>query len=390
MSEPEYGPVLGDELSRHIDIMTWSFAIPREDLVEFFARIGPEHVRVLRENGRVVAGLTLIPMGQFFGGRAVPMTGVNLVGAAPEARGRGGATRLMEASVREMHAAGVPISVLYPAKQTLYRRAGWEVAGARWELSAPVRDLDTRSRELAVRPIDRSDKAAIHALYHRVAVQNHGTIERTPFLWRRIADPPKRGVHGFLVEGADGPEAYAYLQVTRAEGMRQELMATELLAATTAGGKRLLAFLGDHDSLADRVVWHGNPADPLLGLIPEFLWKGRIFFPWMIRVLDPKAALESRGWPAGLATEIHFELEDPTLPVNTGRWVLEIAGGEAKVRRGGEGHLKSHIRGLAAIYAGWHTPEAARAMGLLDGDPADLAKARTAFAGPVPWMADMF
>jgi len=57
VSEPEYGPVRGDELDRHIDIMHWSFAIPREDLVEFFARVGPEHVRVRRENGRVVAAV---------------------------------------------------------------------------------------------------------------------------------------------------------------------------------------------------------------------------------------------------------------------------------------------------------------------------------------------
>ncbi len=391
-TEADYGPVRdSDELDRQIEIMTWSFGIPREDLLEFYARVGRENTRVLREDGRITSALTLIPMGQFFGGRAVPMTGVNLVGAAPEARGRGGATRLMEASVREMHAAGVPISTLYPAKQTLYRRVGWEIAGARWELTVPVRDLERKSRDLTVRRADKTDEPAVQALYRRVAERHNGTVDRTAFMWRRITDPLKPDVKGFVAEGKDGPEAYVYLRVTRQDGsMRQELQAADLLAATPAGAKRLLAFLGDHDSLADRIVWHGNPADPLLGHMREYLWKTRTFFPWMIRVLDPRAALEARGWPAGMGMELHFEVEDPVLPQNTGRFVLEIAGGAGRVRHGGDGRIRCHVRGLAALYAGWHTPETVRTMGLLDGDPAEMAKAQAAFAGPTPWMSDMF
>lgn len=392
MTEAEYGPARdADELDRQIDIMTWSFGIPRADLVEFYSRVGREHTRVFREAGRVEAALTLIPMGQFFGGRSVPMSGVNLVGAAPESRGRGTATRLMNACVREMRDAGVPISTLYPAKQTLYRRAGWEIAGARWEISVPVRDLERKSRDLAVRLAEKADEPALAALYRRVAERHQGTVDRTPFMWRRITDPLKPDVKGFVVDGKDGPEAYAYLRVSRPEGtMRQELHATDLLAATPAGARRLLAFLGDHDSLADRAMWYGNPADPLLGHLREHVWKARMYFPWMIRILDPKAALEARGWPAGMGTEIHFELEDPVLPENTGRFVLEIAGGEARVRAGGDGRIRGHIRGLAALYGGWQTPDTVRTLGLLDGDPAEMAKAQAAFAGPTPWMSDMF
>jgi len=387
----DYGPVRDEaELDRHVDILAWSFAIPREDLVEFFARIGREHVRVLRESGRVVAGLTLLPLGQWFGGRSVRMTGVNLVGAAPEARGHGAATRLMQAAVREMRDAGVPISTLYPAKQTLYRRCGWEVTGARWELSVEARHLDVATRELAVRSFVPADLPAVQALHRDVVREHTGPVDRPDFLWRRVVDPPKRGVQGFLVEGAGGIEGYVFLSVARGEGMRQELSATELLAATPAAARRLLRFLGDHDSLADRIVWWGNPADPLLGAISEHVWKGRIHFPWMVRILDPKAALEGRGYAPGLAMELSFALEDPLLEENTGRFVLEVADGRGSVRPGGDGRIRADVRGLAAIYGGWTTPRGARAMGLLDGPDDDLARAAGAFAGPIPWMSDMF
>lgn len=391
MSTVDYGPVRGaDEVDRHVDIQRWSFAIPKEDLVEFFVRMGSEKIRVLREEGRPVAGLTLIPMAQLFGGRAVPMTGVNLVGTAPEARGRGVATRLMEASVREMRAAGVPISTLYPAKQTLYRRIGWETAGARWELSVSARDIDVTSRELAVRAFGPSDLPAIQEVYRRFIVGATGPIERPDVMWRRVVDPPKRDVLGFVVEGPEGAEGYVFLHVARSEGMRQELTATDLVAVTAAGARRLLRFLADHDTLADRIVWHGNPADPLLGALAEYVWKGRVFFPWMVRILDPKAALEARGYPVGLSAELHVELEDPLFPENTGRFVLEVADGSGHVRPGGRGAIRMHVRGLAAIYGGWTTPRAARTLGLVDGSEADLSAAASVFAGPVPWMSDMF
>jgi predicted acetyltransferase len=391
VSDLDYGPVRGpDEVERHVDVLRWSFAIPREDLVEFFARMGTEKIRVLRESGRPVAGLTLIPMAQLFGGRAVPMTGVNLVGTAPEARGRGVATRLMEASVREMRASGVPISTLYPAKQTLYRRVGWEIAGARWELSVGARDIDVTSRDLAVRASGPDDLPAIRTLHRESITGATGPIERPDFMWRRVVDPPKRDALGFVVEGAAGPEGYVYLHVARSEGLRQELTITDLAAATPSAARRLLRFLADHDSLADRIVWFGNPADPLLGFLAEFVWKGRVFFPWMVRILDVKAALEARGYPLGLRAELHLEIEDPLLAENAGRFVLEVADGTGRVRSGGRGSIRAHVRGLAAIYGGWITPRAARTLALLDATEAELAAAAPVFAGPVPWMSDMF
>ncbi len=391
MTETDYGSVRGpDEFARHVDILAWSFAIPKEDLVEFFARVGQERIRVLREGSRPIAGLTLLPMAQRFGGRSVPMTGVNLVGTAPEARGRGAATRLMQACVREMRGAGVPISTLYPAKQTLYRRVGWEIAGGRWEISVTARDLDVTARDLDVQRVTPELMPAIHEIHRRTTIEHSGPIDRPDYMWRRIVDPLKRDVQGFAAVGGDGPESYAFLQVTRAEGMRQELQVTDLGASTPRGARALLRVLADHDTLADRIVWFGNPADAVLGQIAEFVWKTRLFFPWMVRILDPRLALEARGYPLGLESALHLEVTDATLPENAGRFVLEISEGSGRVRSGGKGTIRADIRGLAALYSGWTTPRAARALGLMDGPEDALQRAAAAFAGPIPWMADMF
>src|SRR5690606_17876867 len=102
-------------------------------------------IRALRRRGQVLGGLLLIPMGQFFGCRRVSMTGVAGVSVVPAARGQGVATRLMTAALREMR-RGNALSALYPATMPLYRRVGYELAGARYRVEVPVRLIGAAER----------------------------------------------------------------------------------------------------------------------------------------------------------------------------------------------------------------------------------------------------
>src|SRR5262245_41049785 len=105
---------------------------------DWMGLLGVGNVRAVRVEGRVVAGLGLIWMGQWFGGVSVPMVGVTAVGVAPEQRGRGVGIGMLEAMLSEVRAAGVPLSALYPATQTFYQRAGYERAGQRVTYELPI------------------------------------------------------------------------------------------------------------------------------------------------------------------------------------------------------------------------------------------------------------
>ncbi|MBZ0268804.1 GNAT family N-acetyltransferase, partial [bacterium] len=371
MSEvPEYGPILDEEeLDLHARNMGWSFRAPAERVRESFRRVGEEHVRILRKNGRAIGGLTLYPLSQWIGGRSLPMTGVNLVGIVPEHRGGGTATVLMEAAVRDMHASGVPISVLYPAKQTLYRRAGFELAGSRFENEVSLRDLEFgRERDLPVRAYEPADRPAIRELHRAVSRHHTGPVDRPEFFWDRIADPPgDREIRGYVVEGDAGCEGYAFVEEVPTEGYHYRLVLTDFLAATERAAKRLLRFFGDHATLAERVNWFGDPTDLAFLTMREQTWRTKISFRWMLRILDPVAALEQRGYPAGLSAELPLHLTDPLLPRNDGPLRVEVEGGRARVTRGGSGAVRADVRGLAAIYTGYLSPWQAKAAGLLDG-----------------------
>jgi predicted acetyltransferase len=110
----------------------------------------------------------------------------------------------------------------------------------------------------------------------------------------------------------------------------------------------------------------------------------------MLRIVDLRAALESRGYGSALAGTLDLDLTDEHLPANAGRWRIELADGRAHVERGGTGALRLDARALAALYSSWLSAEELAANGRTTGDRATLARASAFFAGPAPHMPDMF
>jgi predicted acetyltransferase len=387
----DFGPPRDEqELSAAADIMMHSYAMAPADAATWTQRVGAEGLRLIREGGQVAGTLVSIPMGQWYGGRDVPIVGVGGVGVSPVYRGRGTATRLMQGLLREARDSGAPLSTLYPATQPLYRRVGYEHAGARYEVRVKVPSIDVQERTLALRPIEARDEAAITACYQRMAQGRQGWLARGPYVWSRVRAPRAGTAHGYLVEGKAGVEGYVYLVRKVLTGWNQELIASDLVASTPAAARRLLSFVGDHRSLATEFSWFGGGDDPLLMLLREQTYSVKLDMHWMVRVLDVAKALEARGWPVGLSGALHLEVEDDLFPENRGRYVLEVSDGVARVRQGGEGRMRLHVRGLAPLYTGFLSAEALRAAGALEADDASVRAAVALFSGPQPSIRDMF
>ncbi len=128
----DIGPPADDsEVQEFTRIVSQALFFPTVDLDVWIKREGLENVRVARRKDGVVGGLIVQRMGQWFGGQSVPVGAVRAVGVAPEHRASGVASRLLIAVLEEMRRDGVPISVLFPATQPVYRRPGYEQAGVR-------------------------------------------------------------------------------------------------------------------------------------------------------------------------------------------------------------------------------------------------------------------
>ena len=110
----------------------------------------------------------------------------------------------------------------------------------------------------------------------------------------------------------------------------------------------------------------------------------------MLRLVDVKAALEARGYRSGVSAEVHLDIQDDLFPENSGKKRLVISDGGAEVTGGGDGRIRLDVRGLAALYTGHLSAHDLAVTSLIDASDGDLESLGAVFAGPAPWMADMF
>lgn len=353
--------------------------------------LGGEDVFALREGGRIVGGLFLIRMGQFFGGRRVPCGGIAAVGVAPEGRGRGAGARLMSSIVHQMRTDGMVISSLFPAICSLYRRVGYEIAGEQCVAKLDLARVGVSAREPVVRKMEAGDRDAVRALYGRVARWRDGAVDREGYMWARVEAPRFEEAEGYVVEGDAGIEGYVYLRKAPGERYLYDLQVSDMRYETPRAAARLLSFLGDHSSMAQSAHVPMSARDPLYMMLPErTAAQVRLDDPWMLRVVDVKGALEARGYRAGVCGELTLRVRDDLVQENDGAFTLRVADGRGVVTEGGGGGVALDVRALAALYTGFASAEALRDRGALEGDEGAVGVATALFAGPTPEMSDKF
>jgi len=373
------------------EVLARCYGVPAPFWETYFTRIGNENFRLVRLGEEVAGGLAIYFMGQWFGGRSVPMAGIAAVGVGPERRGTGVAFELMAGALRELHQSGIPLSILYPTTQTLYRRVGYEQAGVRCQFVLPTRSIGIEDRTLPLRPVDPDRHEVFHDLYRERAGRDAGNLDRNRAIWERVVTPRdgEKAIYAYLVGEGSRPEGYVvFTQPDKESGY--DLFVRDLVALTPGAIRRLLTFFADHRSMAREVVWCGPLADPVACLFPEQDHRVKHMERWMMRVVDVRRALAMRGYSDGIEAELHLEVSDDLLPANQGRIVLRVAQGRAEVSDGGRGELELEVSGLAPLYSGFLSPQQLAAIGLLSGPPAALATAAQLFAGPEPWMPDYF
>lgn len=355
----------------------------------YFERIGLEHVRRLLQDGQLVGGLVHIPMGQWWGQQPVSMTGIAAVGITPEYRGSGAAIALMHNTVQELHQQGVALSVLYPAVQRLYRKAGYEQAGTYcgWELKTT--DIQLKGRSLPIRAVALEPELFM-PLYEQQARQTNGYLARSIAIWKEILhSAQKKPLFAYLFGESSQPQGYVifYQEYINDKAV---LRIRDWALLTAAAEQTFWAFLADHRSQIDKVYWQGSAIDPLTLGLPEQVTTVRFLERWLMRIINVPQALEQRGYPLGVETELHFKVYDDWLPANQDSFILSVAHQRGTVTRGGRSDLKLNIRALAPLYTGLFTPQSLKLADQLEATDSAVLVATQLFAGASPWMPDFF
>lgn len=387
----EYKTLTDSEDAKSLgSILEQCFVMSGGDSEIFLNRIGLENFRVIYRDGLVVGGLGMLSMGLWLSGQSVPMVGIAGVGIAPEYRGSGAAIALMQHTIKELHTQGTPISVLYPATQQLYRKAGYEQGGnfCVWEIS--TQSIQLQKQPLPLQPIANLHHEIFHDLYQQQAKLTHGYLDRNQAIWQGVIQPDRQEtVYGYLIGKQDQPQGYIiFTQHTQADDA--VIRIRDWVFLTEAAAQTFWAFLAKHRSQITKVFWKSSVIDSLTLLLPEQTAKIRNQKRWMLRIIDVYKALQLRSYPLGIETELHLAVEDDLLAANSNKFILSVANGRGEVTPGGKGELQLDIKALASLYTGLFTPNHLQLAGKLDATESALLAATQIFTSPSPWMSDFF
>jgi predicted acetyltransferase len=388
-----------DELEPAWQLDRLAFNTPEIHREVWLARMDPERMCGVFEGSRLVAMAVALPAGQYFGGRRVAMGGLSSVAVAPEARGRGYGSQAVAAAAVAMRERGEVISALFPGTTQLYRRLGWELAGAYVLRRIPLRSLRSLPRPPAgrLRRAEPDDLEAMKECYRRLAPQVNGVLDRAAWSWwgyekrweelqTYLALGPTGEVEGFV--------SYRHRPAVRA-GFDYSMHVRDLFALGPEAANALWWMLGSSATQADVVQYPAPAEDPLFLLLSEQESEVVVDIRWMLRLNDPAGAVTQRGFPPGLEAEVHLGLCGPldgrARDESPEPWVLRVSKGEGGLEPGGEGRVSMGLGAFASLYSGWaQTATLARAGLLQGGSAVERALLDAAFAGPAPWLPEQF
>ncbi len=386
-----------DDVEAAVHLRAAAFANPvndvqREVVRSRFERGGSLGIAV---DGRLAGMLTVHPLGQFFGGRPVPMGGIASVAVSVEYRGRGIAPAMVTGALAAMRDAGQVLSTLHPATTGLYRRLGWEIAGAFPISTLPARSLSSLppGEPERLRVAGADDFPLLRDAYARAAPARTGWIDRPEWFWDHAYSGTAHGYSVIAFDAIDGDGIDGFALCKQTPGPASfgfGLEVAELVARDATAVITLWRAIGSFGAQVETVRAVGATATLLPFLLPEQDLRQVEKNDWMTRLVDAPGAIAARGYEPAVTAAVHLEVLDSIAPWNNGRFVLRVANGVGTLEPGGTGEIQLGVHALSAIYTGYGSALDLAAIGALHG-PVEPCRALDAvFAGPRASMLEFF
>lgn len=317
----------------------------------------------------------------------VPLRMITDVTTSPAHRRRGLVRRLMETSLADAAADGVPVAALTASEATIYGRWGFGAATFAQKIEVDtgprfgLRAFDDPGRVELIEPPDSWH--IVKDVFDRFHAANRGSVD-----WPQFYEVIHTGAFDFEDGGADkklrgavhlngeGTIDGVVLYKADGRGDDRKIAVSEMMALTTPAGLALWQFLGGIDMATKVTFGLAHPDDPLRWALTdinavsytalgEFLW---------VRILDVAAALSARPWTAD--GQVVLEVEDAQGHA-AGRYRIVAEGGRAIVDRTDEpAEVTLDAETLGSLYLGGAHVSAMQRAGRIAG--ADEAVARFA------------
>lgn len=370
-----------------------AFATTPQATARYVAAVRPHAIaRFALDGDRVVAGALALPCRQLIGGRPVPAGAVASVCVAPEARSRGLGRSVVSSLVGAMRDDGLALAPLWPSSVTFYRRLGWELAGHVSQFTVPSRALG--GRRVSGRAVPDPDLSEVYAVRGGEAARWCGPIDRPAWWWAwRLPQHPGELSYTYGWRERGRLTGFVAFRQERPADRRWgfDVWVSDFWAATADALDGLVGLLASDGALSPKVRFDYGvlPATAdLVWRVDELEVEVSGTNAWMLRVVDPRRAIEASGWPAWVDHRLELSIAEPDGPPQP--IVVEFSGGSARVEAGGSGRVRLGVGPFSAWFAGGMRAETAARLGLAEGPADDLAIMDHLVADRRPWLPDMF
>ena len=364
----EYRPIRKEERIRLNELQAMSFFFPidrkeQEERLQKDDELWRSGWAAVAEDGKIHAGMELIPFDVWFDGHSVGMGGIGGVASLVEERRGGNIRKLFDAIMLHMYERGDVFSYLYPFSHEYYRKFGYELCNATLKIKAPIAPLLQYSRpgraELFHPGEDGTDPTPIVELYNAFASRHNLAVDREGWRWRGVLehDPINSNRRCYIwYNEQNKPVAYCILVYPKPlEGYRTDVVVQEAAWLDREALYALLGFIGRYSGNLKTVVW----ALPQ-SISAELLWPE----PWdvtiernytgMNRVVNVPEALKLLRKPEGSGA-VRVAVEDSFLQQNTGIYEIGWQDGEGEANRieGSSSDLECPVQALAQLVTGF-------------------------------------
>ena len=380
------------------EVLSTSLNFARERAVKRAPLLPLDDLRVAIEDDQVVAVAGEFRFDQWFAGRPIDCSGIWGVATLPEHRAGGLATGCIRALLDRARKRGTPLTALYPAVLTPYRRMGYEVAGVFVEHRVPLAALPAGDDSLPVVELadPARDIAGIRATFRDWISTATGPVEPVSDThWIDRIFPAGDDDTGRTVVVREEGRVTGLASFTRVDDVGPldvafGLECRALFAVTPAAQRALWAYFRGYRGLGKWLQWVGPPNDPIAIASLDAFIERPFRYDWMLRLLEVPAALEARGYPA-IEAAATVAVEDEMYPDNAGAWRISVRAGRATVERVGDHARRALPIGvLSAMFTGYLRPHDAVRLGHLDADDPAVEALSAIFDGPDPWSPFFF
>ncbi len=318
---------------------------------------------VAEDAGRLIGSVVDRDFDTWFGGVAVPTSGIAAVAVQAEARGRGLLTPLFERALTGARERGALISTLYPVSPGIYRRFGFAPVATLDDVSVPTRALAVPGDTVPTRRATAEDLPAIREVYTRWASDHNGALTRTGESFPRTDAETLGAVTGYSVAESSPGTVTGYASWSRGAGYGTEATITvwELLADDVASLTSLMNVIASFDSVAPTTIVRTSGRAEWTHLVRRGNLRTTHRREYGMCVLDI-AVLEQIAYPDGLELALPFSWG------GSGH-VLTVSGGRGHTEAADVGGARAlDSGGLALTICGSLRSPDLRRLGHLTGD----------------------